>query len=99
MKFLKNLFRVKTNLEKLKEQHKDLLSKAFIASKTNRSLSDTYTLKANQIEEPVVRQGVLLHHVQEQRKHLVFFSRQRDVRVVFHRHPSFPQQQNVLVVD
>ena len=55
MKFLKNLFRVKTNLEKLKDQHKDLLSKAFIASKTNRSLSDTYILKANQIEDKIIQ--------------------------------------------
>ena len=39
----KNLFKSKTILGKLQEQHKDLLNKAFIASKTNRTLSDTYT--------------------------------------------------------
>ena len=51
MNFLKNLFKSKTKLEKLKDQHKDLLNKAFIASKTNRSLSDTYTFEACKIEE------------------------------------------------
>lgn len=54
MNFLKNLFKSKTRLEKLKDQHKDLLNKAFIASKTNRSLSDTYTFEASKIEEKII---------------------------------------------
>ena len=54
MNFLKNLFKSKTILEKLQEQHKDLLNKAFIASKTNRTLSDTYTFEASKIEEKII---------------------------------------------
>ena len=54
MNFLKNLFKSKTKLEKLQEQHKDLLKKAFIASKTNRTLSDTYTFEASKIEEKII---------------------------------------------
>ena len=54
MNFLKNLFKSKSKLEKLQEQHKDLLNKAFIASKTNRTLSDTYTFEASKIEEKII---------------------------------------------
>ena len=54
MNFLKNLFKSKTKLEKLQEEHKDLLNKAFIASKTNRSLSDTYTFEASKIAEKII---------------------------------------------
>ena len=54
MKFLKNLFKSKSELEKLEDQHKDLLSKAFTASKTNRILSDTYVLEASKIEEKII---------------------------------------------
>ena len=54
MNFFKNLFKSKTILEKLQEQHKDLLNKAFIASKTNRTLSDTYTFEASKIEEKII---------------------------------------------
>ena len=54
MNFFKNLFKSKTKLEKLQEEHKDLLNKAFIASKTNRSLSDTYTFEASKIEEKII---------------------------------------------
>ena len=54
MNFLKNLFKSKTKLEKLQEQHKNLLNKAFIASKTNRTLSDTYTFEASKIEEKII---------------------------------------------
>ena len=54
MKFLKNIFRGKTELEKLEAQHKDLLGQAFIASKTNRTLSDTLTFKASKIEEKII---------------------------------------------
>lgn len=54
MKFLKNFFKSKTKLEKLKDQHKELLNKAFITSKTNRTLSDTYTFEASKIEEKII---------------------------------------------
>ena len=54
MNFLKNLFKSKTKLEKLQEEHKDLLNKAYLASKTNRTLSDTYTFEASKIEEKII---------------------------------------------
>ena len=54
MKFLKNFIKSKTKLEKLKDQHKELLNKAYIASKTNRTLSDTYTFEASKIEEKII---------------------------------------------
>jgi|TARA_R100001509_G_scaffold164546_2_gene142566 hypothetical protein len=54
MKFLKNIFRGKTELEKLEAQHKDLLGQAFIASKSNRTLSDTLTFEASKIEEKIL---------------------------------------------
>ena len=54
MKFFKNFFKSKTKLEKLKDQHKDLLNKAYISSKTNRTLSDTYTFEASKIEEKII---------------------------------------------
>ena len=55
MNFLKNLFKSKTILEKLQEQHKDLLNKhGYIASKTNRTLSDTYTFDKSKIEEKII---------------------------------------------
>jgi len=54
MNFFKKIFKSKTKLEKLKDQHKDLLNKAFIASKTNRSLSDTYTFEASKIEDKII---------------------------------------------
>ena len=54
MKFLKNFFKSKTKLEKLKDQHKDLLNKAYISSKTSRTLSDTYTFEASKIEEKII---------------------------------------------
>jgi len=54
MKFLKNIFRGKTELEKLEAQHKDLLGQAFIASKSNRTLSDTLTFEASKIEEKII---------------------------------------------
>tara|TARA_B100000683_G_C12439238_1_gene535289 strand:- start:796 stop:984 length:189 start_codon:yes stop_codon:yes gene_type:complete len=54
MKFLKNFIKSKTKLEKLKDQHKDLLNKAYIASKTNRTLSDTYTFEASKIEKKII---------------------------------------------
>tara|TARA_B100001287_G_C22469233_1_gene428809 strand:+ start:44 stop:232 length:189 start_codon:yes stop_codon:yes gene_type:complete len=54
MKFLKKFFKSKTKLEKLRDQHKDLLNKAFIASKTSRTLGDTYTFEASKIEEKII---------------------------------------------
>lgn len=54
MNFFKKIFKSKTKLEKLQEQHKDLLNKAFIASKTNRTLSDKYTFEASKIEEKII---------------------------------------------
>ena len=54
MNFFKKLFRGKTELEKLEAQHKDLLGQAFLASKTNRTLSDTLTFEASKIEEKII---------------------------------------------
>ncbi|MAQ70095.1 MAG: hypothetical protein CMD23_03260 [Flavobacteriales bacterium] len=54
MNFFKNLFKGKTELEKLEDQHKDLLTKAFNVSKTNRTLSDTYVFEASKIEEKII---------------------------------------------
>ena len=54
IKFIKNIFRGKTELEKLEAQHKDLLGQAFIASKSNRTLSDTLTFEASKIEEKII---------------------------------------------
>lgn len=55
MKLLKNLFKVRTVLEKLEDQHKDLLNKAFVASKTNRTLSDSFILQASKIEDKIIQ--------------------------------------------
>ena len=55
MKLLKNLFKVRTDLEKLEDQHKDLLNKAFLASKNNRTLSDSFTLQASKIEDKIIQ--------------------------------------------
>jgi len=54
IKFIKRIFKGKTELEKLQDQHKDLLGQAFIASKTNRTLSDTLTFEASKIEEKIM---------------------------------------------
>jgi len=54
MNFLKKIFKGKTELEKLEDKHKDLLGQAFIASKTNRTLSDTLTFEASKIEEKII---------------------------------------------
>ena len=54
IKFIKNIFKGKTELEKLEAQHKDLLGQAFIASKSNRTLSDTLTFEASKIEEKIL---------------------------------------------
>jgi len=52
--FIKKIFKGKTELEKLEDQHKDLLSQAFVASKSNRTLSDTLTFEASKIEEKII---------------------------------------------
>ena len=52
---LLNRTRKKTELEKLKDQHKYLLEKAYIASKTNRALSDQLTFDARKIEEKIIQ--------------------------------------------
>ncbi|MAR40188.1 MAG: hypothetical protein CMD22_05960 [Flavobacteriales bacterium] len=54
IKFIKKIFKGKTEIEKLEAQHKDLLNQAFIASKSNRTLSDTLTFKASKIEEKII---------------------------------------------
>ncbi len=54
IKFIKKIFKGKTELEKLEAQHKDLLGQAFIASKSNRTLSDTLTFEASKIEEKII---------------------------------------------
>ena len=54
IKFIKKIFKGKTELEKLEAQHKDLLGQAFIASKMNRTLSDTLTFEASKLEEKII---------------------------------------------
>jgi hypothetical protein len=54
IKFIKKIFKGKTELEKLEAQHKDLLNQAFIASKSNRTLSDTLAFEASKIEEKIM---------------------------------------------
>ena len=54
IKFIKKIFKGKNELEKLEAQHKDLLGQAFIASKSNRTLSDTLTFEASKIEEKII---------------------------------------------
>ena len=44
-----NLFRKKTEKEKLEKQYKKCLEEAFILSKTNRAASDNKTAEANEI--------------------------------------------------
>ena len=51
IKFIKNIFKGKTELE---DQYKDLLGQAFVASKSNRTLSDTLTFEASKIEEKII---------------------------------------------
>ena len=55
IKFIKKIFKGKTELEKLEDQYKDLLGQAFIASKSNRTLSDTLTFEASKIEEKIMK--------------------------------------------
>jgi len=49
-----NLFKRKSELDKLKEQHAVLLNKAFKASTVNRTLSDKLTAQANAVEQKIL---------------------------------------------
>jgi len=49
-----NIFKKKTELDKLKEQHAVLLNKAFKASTVNRTLSDKLTAQANVVEQKIL---------------------------------------------
>ena len=52
----KNIFKRKTELEKLHEQHAMLLEKAFKISKTNRTLSDELMTQAYEVERKILEQ-------------------------------------------
>ena len=52
----KKLFKRKTELEKLHEQHAVLLEKAFKASKVNRTLSDELMSQAYAIEQKIFKE-------------------------------------------
>ena len=52
----KKLFKRKTELEKLHEQHAMLLDKAFKASTVNRTLSDELMAKAYEVERKILKQ-------------------------------------------
>jgi hypothetical protein len=45
-----NFFKKKTKIEKLEEEYKYLMKKAFVASKKDRTLSDEYIGKANKVD-------------------------------------------------
>ena len=49
-----NLFKGKTELEKLHEQHAVLLDKAFKTSTVNRTLSDELMAKAYEVEQKIL---------------------------------------------
>ena len=53
----KNIFKRKTELEKLHEQHAMLLDKAFKASTVNRTLSDELMAKAYEVEQKIFEQS------------------------------------------
>ena len=53
----KNIFKRKTELEKLHEQHAMLLDKAFKASTVNRTLSDELMAKAYEVEQKILEQS------------------------------------------
>ncbi len=48
-----NLFRRKTEVEKLQDAHKKLLKQAFKYSTSNRKLSDNFMLQASEIEKKI----------------------------------------------
>ena len=52
-----NIFKRKTELEKLHEQHAVLLDKAFKASTVNRTLSDELMAKAYEVEQKILEQS------------------------------------------
>jgi phosphopantetheine adenylyltransferase len=52
----KKLFKRKTELEKLHEQHTVLLEKAFKTSKVNRTLSDELMSQAYAIEQKILKE-------------------------------------------
>jgi len=52
----KKLFKRKTELERLHEQHAVLLEKAFKASKVNRTLSDELMAQAYAVEEQIFKE-------------------------------------------
>ena len=51
-----NLFKGKTELEKLHEQHAMLLNKAFKTSTVNRTLSDELMAQAYEVERKILEQ-------------------------------------------
>ena len=53
----KNIFKRKTELEKLHEQHAVLLDKAFKASTVNRTLSDELMTKTYEVEQKILEQS------------------------------------------
>ena len=53
----RKLFKRKTELEKLHEQHAMLLDKAFKASTANRTLSDELMAKAYEVEQKILEQS------------------------------------------
>ena len=53
----RKLFKRKTELEKLHEQHAMLLDKAFKASTVNRTLSDELMAKAFEVEQKILEQS------------------------------------------
>ena len=52
----RKLFKRKTELEKLHEQHAMLLDKAFKASTVNRTLSDELMAQAYEVEQKILEQ-------------------------------------------
>ena len=52
-----NLFKRKSELDKLHEQHAALLDKAFKASTVNRTLSDELMAKAYAVEQKIFEQS------------------------------------------
>ena len=53
----RKLFKRKTELEKLHEQHAMLLDKAFKASTVNRTLSDELMAQAYEVEQKILEQA------------------------------------------
>jgi len=50
-----NLFRKKTEQQKLQEQYEKLLREAYLLSTTNRKMSDQKTFEANQLLEQIAK--------------------------------------------